>query len=153
MDAKDLLGHGNFVEYCETACGLSARTAQNYMKAATVFGKIPAKVSNFSPKTIYRLAFAHNKIEEDKFNEIIQLPTDDQVLEELHKLVTVEDQPNEPGMRVMKIHSKTLRFLQGLEKDLPAIPEAQRQVWTDAFNAFKERIAQLSPEEKTAPTE
>jgi hypothetical protein len=54
-DAKPHLGRGKFGEWVTAECGLTMRTAQNYMRAAELTDKSEI-VSLLSPAAIYRLA-------------------------------------------------------------------------------------------------
>jgi hypothetical protein len=54
-DAKGHLEHGKFGDWVATECGLTMRTAQNYMRAAELTDKSEI-VSLLNPAAIYRLA-------------------------------------------------------------------------------------------------
>ncbi|MCQ2005252.1 DUF3102 domain-containing protein [Rhizobium sp. NRK18] len=53
---KDKLEHGQFGNWLSYHFGMSERTAQNYMNAATVFGSAPKVIDVLPPVTIYKLA-------------------------------------------------------------------------------------------------
>jgi hypothetical protein len=57
LAVKKELGHGEFLIWAETECGLSIRTAENYMRAAKFMeGRKFETVSNLTPALIYKLA-------------------------------------------------------------------------------------------------
>ena len=56
MAVKQMLGHGQFVRWVESECGFSARTAQNYLRAAEFLEGKSATVALLSPATLYRLS-------------------------------------------------------------------------------------------------
>lgn len=53
---KDKVGHGNWLPWLEQACGINARTAQNYMATAEAFGTKYETVAHLPASTVYRLA-------------------------------------------------------------------------------------------------
>jgi hypothetical protein len=53
---KDALGHGRFGEWFQAEFGWTIRTAQNYMRASSVFGSKCETVSYLPPKTLYLLS-------------------------------------------------------------------------------------------------
>jgi hypothetical protein len=54
--AKRMLGHGQFVQWVESECGFSPRSAQNYMRASEFAGDKCATVAFLPPAVVYRLA-------------------------------------------------------------------------------------------------
>ena len=52
--------HGQFEAWIDAECGVSERTARNYMAAARAFGGKTAIVADLSPTTIYALTSADN---------------------------------------------------------------------------------------------
>jgi hypothetical protein len=53
---KDQLEHGQFGNWLGYHFGMSERTAQNYMNAASAFGSAPKVIDVLPPATIYKLA-------------------------------------------------------------------------------------------------
>jgi Protein of unknown function (DUF3102) len=53
---KEELGHGNFVRWIEAEFDLTERTAENYMRAAAMFGDKSEIVSVLRSTTLYRLS-------------------------------------------------------------------------------------------------
>jgi hypothetical protein len=53
---KEQLGHGQFLEWLQAEFGMTDRTAENYMRAATEFGDKIEIISNLPPTEVYRLA-------------------------------------------------------------------------------------------------
>lgn len=53
---KERLEHGLFTKWVEGALGMTARSAQNYMQAASVLGDKSETVSLLPPTTLYKLA-------------------------------------------------------------------------------------------------
>src|SRR3954471_3768687 len=53
---RDALGHGRFGDWLEAEFGWTPRTAQNYMRAADVFGGKCETVSHLPPATLYLLS-------------------------------------------------------------------------------------------------
>jgi hypothetical protein len=56
IQAKTALGHGKFGAWLDAEFGWSERTAQNYMRAAEVFGVKSETVAVLPPTVVYRLA-------------------------------------------------------------------------------------------------
>jgi Protein of unknown function (DUF3102) len=57
LDAKAKLEHGQFTDWVENEIGCSVRTAENYMRAATLANECKDEtISHLPPTTIYRLA-------------------------------------------------------------------------------------------------
>jgi hypothetical protein len=54
--AKRMLGHGQFVQWVESECGFSPRSAQNYMRASEFAVDKCATVAFLPPAVVYRLA-------------------------------------------------------------------------------------------------
>jgi hypothetical protein len=54
--AKLKLGHGQFVQWVESECGFSLRSAQNYMRASEFAANKYATVALLPPATVYRLS-------------------------------------------------------------------------------------------------
>jgi hypothetical protein len=53
---KEQLGHGRFTAWLDAEFSMSERSAQNYMRAAAVFGSEPEIVAVLPPATVYQLA-------------------------------------------------------------------------------------------------
>jgi Protein of unknown function (DUF3102) len=54
--AKQMLGHGQFVQWVELECGFSIRSAQNYIRASVFAADKYATVALLPPATVYRLS-------------------------------------------------------------------------------------------------
>jgi hypothetical protein len=54
--AKQMLGHGQFVQWVESECGFSLRSAQNYMRASEFAADKNATIARLPPATVYRLS-------------------------------------------------------------------------------------------------
>jgi hypothetical protein len=54
--AKRMLGHGQFVQWLESECGFSPRSAQNYMRASEFAADKYATVALLPPAALYRLS-------------------------------------------------------------------------------------------------
>jgi hypothetical protein len=54
--AKQMLGHGQFIQWVESECGFSVRCAQNYMRASEFAADKCATVALLPPATVYRLS-------------------------------------------------------------------------------------------------
>jgi hypothetical protein len=54
--AKLKLRHGQFIEWVESECGFSLRTAENYVRASALAAGKFATVANLPPATVYRLS-------------------------------------------------------------------------------------------------
>jgi hypothetical protein len=56
LKAKELLKRGRWLPWLEAECGLSTRSAQNYMNVAERFGEQFARLANLRLETVYKLA-------------------------------------------------------------------------------------------------
>lgn len=56
LDAKSRLGHGLFTRWVQQEIGCTLRTAENYMRTATLFSGKSEIVSHLPPTTVYALA-------------------------------------------------------------------------------------------------
>jgi hypothetical protein len=54
--AKQMLGHGQFVQWVESECGFSLRSAQNYMRASEFAADKNATIARLPPATVYSLS-------------------------------------------------------------------------------------------------
>jgi hypothetical protein len=54
--AKLKLRHGQFIEWVESECGFSLRTAENYVRASVFAADRLATVANLPPAAVYRLS-------------------------------------------------------------------------------------------------
>jgi hypothetical protein len=54
--AKQMLGHGQFIQWVESECGFSPRCAQNYMRASEFAADKYATVALLPPATLYCLS-------------------------------------------------------------------------------------------------
>jgi hypothetical protein len=54
--AKQMLGHGQFVQWVESEGGFSLRSAQNYMRASEFAADKNATIARLPPATVYRLS-------------------------------------------------------------------------------------------------
>src|SRR5262245_30936657 len=55
LPAKGCAGHGHFLDWLAAEFAWSERTAQNYMRVATVFDGKAATVADLSPTAVYAL--------------------------------------------------------------------------------------------------
>jgi hypothetical protein len=51
-----MLGHGQFVQWLESECGFSLRSARNYMRASEFAADKNATIARLPPATLYRLS-------------------------------------------------------------------------------------------------
>jgi hypothetical protein len=70
---KDKLAHGKFGNWLDYHFGMSERTAQNYMNAATAFRSAPKVVDVLPPSTVYKLAAkgAPEEVRQSVIDEIV----------------------------------------------------------------------------------
>ena len=81
LRAKEMLRHGEFITWVEDNIKLSQRTANNYMRAATVFYTVEKRksVSDFNSTTVIMLAELPDSVREDfmKQTDVTQMSTRD----------------------------------------------------------------------------
>ncbi|KQY16322.1 hypothetical protein ASE23_20280 [Rhizobium sp. Root73] len=144
---KDKLAHGSFGNWLSHHFGMSERTAQNYMNAATAFGAVPEVVDVLPPTIIYKLAArgAPGEVKQFVIDEIVSgsSPSQKEIESRLAAAKSDERQRREAermGKLEERAWQKHEQALQAEGKSDLEI-EAERKRWATK-KAQKERAAQ-----------
>lgn len=147
--AKELIGHGNFGRYVEEACGLSHRTANNYMKAAARFHDA-RKIANFAPATIYKLSSA--KVTTEQVNEIVEKAENDaEALKKLKSLLDPQENDESPQDAFNEFR-KLVERVKNVELLTEVLPQDKRDEIRETLKKLQEQVlAAISGNGGSAP--